>query len=343
MMKREFTLILVALALLALTACSAEHEINIPAPQGDEISFGTVNTRADTSDISDLQRDGFGVWAFINNATVTNYTLMNNQLVEYNGVVNGVDDWYYSPVQYWLDNTVFTFIGVYPYAEESPYFSSDAANSAVELTVSETPSEVDFLIATNEIDTNNEYNPKVSMPFQHILTSVTLNIWRDGVKHQNDQMRIKKVTLGNIRKGGTYSTDTKLWSYDESKLTVEKENTNLTDSDKIGAVIVKDDGTLDPGGSEAANPFGTMMLLPQTLDVSNVVSLKIVYELKRQNAADWEEAELETVLPSIEWVSNQRYTYNVVLSSVTDITVYYIQTKVDPWGTPQVGGTVIIK
>ena len=51
-------------------------------------------------------------------------------------------------------------------------------------------------------------------------------------------MRIKKVTLGNIRKGGTYSTDTNLWSYDENKLTVEMENTNLTDSDNIGAVNV---------------------------------------------------------------------------------------------------------
>jgi hypothetical protein len=263
---------------------------------------------------------------------------MDNQFVKHED-----DSWVYSPIKYWLNNTVFTFIGVYPYAEESPYFSSDAANSAVELTVSETPSEVDFLIATNEIDTNNEYNPEVSMQFQHMLTSVTLKIWRDNAKHRNDQMRIKKVTLGNIRKGGTYSTDTNLWSYDESKLTVEMENTNLTDSDNIGAVNVNDDGSLDAGGSTPANPFGQMMLLPQTLDADNSVSLKIVYELKRQNAADWEEAELETVLPSITWKAGQRYTYNVVLSSVTDITVYYIQTKVDPWGTPQVGGTVIIK
>ena len=335
-MRREFILTLVALALLALTACSAEHEINIPAPQGDEISFGTVDTRAGDSD---FPYDSFGVWAFINNATVTNYTLMNNQYVEYKG-----GEWYYSPVQYWIDETKFTFLATYPYDDSGTYFSYNSEKTAVELEVSETPSMVDFLVATNETDTSIEdYSTTVVLPFQHMLTSVTLNIWRDGVKHQNDQMRIKKVTLGNIRKGGTYSTDTNLWSYDESKLTVEKENTNLTDSDKIGAVIVKDDGTLDPGGSKAANPFGTMMLLPQTLDVSNVVSLKIVYELKRQNAADWEEAELETVLPSIKWASNQRYTYNVVLSSVTDITVYYIQTKVDPWGTPQVGGTVIIK
>ena len=83
-----------------------------------------------------------------------------------------------------------------------------------------------------------------------------------------------------------------------------------------------------------------MKLMPQTL--SNV-ALKISYQLKRQNATDWESTELETVLPSITWENNKRYTYNVVLSSVTDITIYYIQTKVDPWGTPQVGGTVIIK
>jgi hypothetical protein len=264
---------------------------------------------------------------------------MDNQYVEYEGGA-----WGYSPSRYWLNNTVFTFIGVYPYAKKSPYFSSDAANSAVELTVSETPSEVDFLIATTETDTSIEdYSTTVRLPFQHMLTSVTLNIWRDGGKHQNDQMRIKKVTLGNIRKGGTYSTDTKLWGYDESKLTVEMENTNLTDSDNIGAVNVNDDGTLDSGGSKAANPFGDMMLLPQALDDSNVVSLKIVYELKRQGAADWEEKELETMLPSMTWEAGKRYTFNVVLSSVTDITVYYIQTKVDPWGTPQVGGTVIIK
>ena len=122
---------------------------------------------------------------------------------------------------------------------------------------------------------------------------------------------------------------------------MEYENTNLSDTDNIGAATMEN-GTLTTGGTPA-NPFDDMMLLPQTLDADNSVSLKIVYELKRQNAADWEEAELETVLPSITWNAGQRYTYNVVLSSVTDITVYYIQTKVDPWGTPQVGGTVIIK
>ena len=332
-MRREFSLTLVALALLALTACSVENEVNIPTPQGDEISFGTVNTRAG---VSDLQANGFGVWAFIDNTNVQDYVLMDNQEVTY---TDGV--WTYSPHKYWIKNTVFTFMAIYPYGL-GDNFTVDTKNRAIKLAVSETPSKVDYLMATNETDTSIEgYSTTVDLQFKHMLTSVGLNIWRDGGKHQNDEMRIKSVTLGNIRKGGTYSTDTNTWTYDGNKLTVEMIDDDLTDSDKIGAATM-DNGSLTTGGI-AASPFGQMMLLPQTVGDSNVVSLKIVYQLMRDGAADWEEAELETVLPSMTWEAGKRYTFNVVLSSVTDITVYYIQTKVDPWGTPQVGGTVIIK
>lgn len=317
-------------AALALLGCNNEH-----TPNGVQypIVFGTSDTRA-TADLDDLKANGFGVWAYINNSTVQNYLLMENQLVEYK---NG--NWVYSPVKYWLDDTEFSFIGAYP----REHFSTDTENHGVTLTVSETPSEVDFLIAKNITDTKVEgYSTTVDLPFQHILTSVCLNIWRDGGKHQNDDMRIKSVTLGNIIKSGVYSSATESWTNNNNdKLTLEMIDEDLTDSDKIGAATMKN-GTLETGGTPAS-PFKTMMLLPQTVDNTNSVALKIEYQLKRQNAADWEDAELETVLPSMTWNAGQRYTYNVVLSSVTDITVYYIQTKVDQWGTPQVGGTVIIK
>ncbi len=329
-MKKEFKLTLVALALTALCGCSFESDVNTPdLPQGEAISFGNVSTRAG---LSDLQRDSFGVWAFINNATVTNYTLMNNQYVEYKG-----GEWGYSPLQYWLDNTEFSFIAVYPLGS----YSYNEENKAIELSVSNTPSETDYLMATNTTDTSDaNYSRTVDLQFKHMLTSVGLNIWRDQAKHTNDQMRVTKVMLSNISKGGKYSTAENSWTYNNEKLSMEYENKNLSDNDNIGAAIMEN-GSLTTGGI-AASPFGQMMLLPQTIE-PNSVALKIVYELKRQNAADWEEAELETVLPSMTWNAGQRYTYNVVLSSVTDITVYYIQTKVDPWGTPQVGGTVIIK
>lgn len=317
--------------------CSCGKQLN-DAPQPDSgkaISFANVATKAG---LSDLQAGGFGVWTLINNSEVTDHLLMDNQYVEYKD-----GEWEYSPLRYWLPETVFDFIATYPYDEAGTYFTFDSGNSAIKLTVAETPSEVDFLIATNTIDTSDESfddTKAVNLDFQHMLTSVGLNIWRDGGKHQNDQMRITKVTLGNIRKSGIYSSDTGVWTPENNKLNLEY--TNQSETDYIGAVIIKGDGTLDNGIDNPGNPFGEMMLIPQTLDAS-MVSLKIQYQLKRQNAAEWEDAELETYLPAATWEANRRYTYNVVLSSVTDITIYYIQTKVDPWGTPQVGGTVIIK
>ena len=235
-------------------------------------------------------------------------------------------------------------MAAYPFSEDREVYTLDPSNSILNLTLSETPSQEDYMIATNETDTSVEgFSTTVDLQFKHLLTSVGLKIWRDHAKHQNGQMRIKEVTLGNIRKGGTYSTATGEWAYNGDKLTMKFTNDKLTDSDNIGGAIIKDDGSMETGGSTAADPFGEMMLLPQTFNESNSVPIKIVYELKLQNAANWEEAELEAVLPNITLNAGQRYTFNVVLSQVTDITVYYIQTKVDPWGTPQVGGTVIIK
>ena len=253
------------------------------------------------------------------------------------------NSWEYDPLSYWIPETVFNFVATYPYDENRTFYTFDSNNSAVMLTVSETPSEKDFLIATNTTDTSDESfdsTKEVDLYFQHMLTSVVLQIWRDGAKHQNDQMRIKQVTLSNVSKSGEYSTKTQNWTLDNDKVTVQKVYENLADTDDIGAAV--NDGNNLTTSDAPANPFGVMMLIPQALN-TNSVSLKIQYQLKRQNAADWEDAELETYLPAATWESNKRYTYNLVLSSVTDITIYYIQTKVDPWGTPQVGGTVIIK
>lgn len=329
-----FKYFIISVAAMSIACSCNKSSPDTPAAETPSaIAFSNVTTKAT---VSDLQTNGFGVWAFINNAKVTNELILENAKVTYNSGA-----WEYSPLRYWVNESVFTFLAAYPYSENNEGFTLDPSNSSLNLTLSETPAKVDYLIATNVTDTSVEdFSKTVDLQFSHALTSVRLNIWRDGVKHQNDQMRIRKVTLSNIRKTGTYSSSTG-WTPDNVKLTLEEIYEGGSDNDNIGAAVLKN-GALETGG-EAANPFDDMMLIPQTLDANSPVSLKIQYELKRQNAADWETAELETVLPSVTWEPNRRYTYNVVLSSVTDITVYYIQTKVDPWGTPQVGGTVIIK
>ena len=322
--------------MLFVTACKKGVENQHIELKDMPITLDAAVTRADDSALEDKR---FGVWAFINNSVQSNYPYMENVLVE-----NDSGEWVYSPAKYWLDDTRFSFVATYPYDEDGTIYTIDPSTGALQLTLLNTPSEQDYLVALNTIDTSDTgFNPseEVHLQFKHLLSNVSLNIWRDGGKHQNDQMRIRKVTLSNIRKAGTYSSSTNTWAPTNEKLAMEYTNDTIADSDNIGGAIKKNDSY--EFGGVASVPFNELMLLPQTIDASNSVSLKIEYELKRQNAADWESAELETILPSITWNAGQRYTYNVVLSSVTDITVYYIQTKVDPWGTPQVGGTVIIK
>lgn len=327
-MKRLF---LIISTILTLTACSNEGASQ--KSHSRPISFNNVSTRAD---IDDIEAAGFGVWAGMKANDETTYTpILENEQVYLSG-----GEWTYDNTRYWFDNCDFSFIACYPRKDD--YYTFNAENCSIEFSVAETPSETDFLVATNVTDTSFEgFNPAnpVSLTFSHALTQVALQIWRDGAKHTNDEMRIKKVTLSNLAKAGTYSSATGVWSTTNEKLNLSYEKTEFTNADNIGAAIVMDNGTLDTGGI-AANPWGDMLLIPQTLEN---VALRITYELKRNNAADWEEAELEAALPPVTWTMSNRYTYNVVLSSVTDITIYYIQTKVDPWGTPQVGGTVIIK
>ena len=318
----------------AMIACNNTEIIDVGGKLTNAITFDNVETRAG---ISDLQNNGFGVWAVINNDLQSDYVLMDNQKVEY---TDGL--WDYSPLQYWVDNTEYQFVAVWPYGDSA--YAFDSTDKTVKLTISETPSTVDYLVATETIETGDSgYATPVPLQFQHVFTSVGVKIWRDGGKHQNDQIRVRKATISNIKKAGTLTCNTASWEYTGATLTAEVTNDTVSDTDNIGAAVKKDNGTLETGGTPS-NPFGTMMLLPQTLDDTNKVLLKVKYDLFRNGAAKWEEGiELEAYLPNITWEAGRQYTYNVVLSSVTDITMYYIQTKVDLWGTPQVGATVIIK
>ena len=315
------------------------------------IEFSNVSTKAA---LNDIQTNGFGVWALLDNATVTDELILNNAEVTY----NSAEGWIYEPLRYWVNDSDFTFLAAYPYDEKSNYpndegiYTLDPGNSSLNLTLSETPSTVDYMMATNMTDTSVEgFSETVDLQFKHLLTSVSLNIWRDDVNHNSDQMRITHVTLGNIRESGTYSSNEDKWSPTNEKITLERIYENLTDSDNIGSARVNTDGTLTPGVYNPAKPFTDQLLIPQTLDASNKVSLKIYYQLWRDTGDDtdpnatknWEDAELEAYLPYGTWEPNKRYMYNVVLSSVKDITFYYIQTKISPWGAPQVGGTIIIK
>ena len=113
-------------------SCDKSSLATPPSETPSAIQFANVSTKAAVNDLGNLPDNGFGVWAFISNTSVTNLLHMDNTHVEYK---EDEASWEYSPLKYWLPETVFNFIATYPYDSEETYYTFDANNSAVKLTV----------------------------------------------------------------------------------------------------------------------------------------------------------------------------------------------------------------
>lgn len=343
-MRKNFKLTLVALSLLALTACSAEHEINIPTPQGDEISFGTVNTRAG---LSDLQRDGFAVWGVhFNTAHPYGYLLFDNVSVTYNG-----SDWVYSPIQRWLPNTTFNFMAAYPadagfksavYEEEYNdgvlklnYVVLDDYSTANQSEV------IDLLGASAVVDTSVDgYSRTVPLTFNHLLCRINVCIMQDGEQNREDNFIIDKVTLSGVQTTGDYvfypvGNIDQGWIPDKTK-TTDYSNT-FTDNEHIGL-------TGKRYLSEDA-----LFMIPQKIGAEQIkLTINFRFGAQGTDGKDkYESKVLEAYLPADVdgkdplWQSGKSITYNVKVSTYNPIT--FLAPTVSSWGNLQSGGTIIIK
>lgn len=336
-MRREFTLTLVALALLALTACSVETEVTPPNPsQGNAISFDSVSTRAG---LSDIQADGFGVWGVhFNSAQQYGYLLLDKQDVTYDG-----SKWVYSPVKYWLPNTVFNFVAAYPAErfETAVYTEGDVSLNYIVLNDFNTADQSnveDILGATAVVDTSVEgYTKTVPLTFNHLLCRINVCLMQDGDQNREDNFIIDKVTLSGVKTTGNYyyfplSNEVSCgWGVDANATTTfEREFTDNANIGLSGERYLDDDG---------------LLLLPQAI-TAETIKLTVNFRFGAQGTEDislYEPKTLEAYLPATEdlWQSGKSITYNVKVSTYNPIT--FLPPTVSPWGNLQSGGTIIIK
>ena len=322
-MRKNFKLTLVALSLLALTACSAEHEINIPAPQGDEISFGTVDTRADKSD---LQRDGFGVWAvFVNEAQPAGYWLLDNQKV-----YSKDGGWTYDDTQRWVSNSVFGFFACYP---QDVGFVKDEANISVTMTY-ETPDAAneDILVATKIVDTSTAYDETVQLNFKHLFSKVNIRVKQNKGTNERDNFIIDKITLRNVKTNGTckaFQDVDVVWNnlVSTKNFAKEIEGDNIIDFET--GIMLSDEG---------------LMLLPQAI-AANSIELEVAFRVGLEGNTDistFESKTYKAFLPNtVNWEAGKSYTYTAQVSTYNPIV--FLPPMVESWGGSQSGGTIIIK
>ena len=312
-------------AAVALVGCNRE-DVPVSPQEQHTISFGTVDTRAG---LSDLQRDGFGVWAlFVNEAQPAGYWLLDNARVY---LEDG--DWTYDNPQLWVSNSVFGFFACYP---QNAGFEKDVENMSVTMTY-ETPDDAnkDILVATTFVDTRTAgYNETVPLTFKHLFTKINIRVKQNKGTNERDNFIIDKITLRNVKTKGTckaFQDVDVVWEYPEntSTKTFTKEigGNNIINFET--GIMMSDEG---------------LLLLPQTI-AANSIELEVAFRVGLEGNTDistFESKTYKAFLPNtVNWEAGKSYTYTAQVSTYNPIV--FLPPMVESWGGSQSGGTIIIK
>lgn len=312
-------------AAAALLGCAKEPIPATPSEQPGAIAFDNVATRAG---LSDIQTDGFGVWAlFVNQAQPTGYWLLDNELVY---MKDG--DWTYDNTQLWIDNSVFGFFACYPQnigfeATEYNGYKTIALNYETTDAANE-----DILVATTFVDTRTAYEKTVPITFKHLFSKVNIRVKQNKGTNERDNFIIDKITLRNVKSKGTclalQDIDV-VWEYDTTTKTFTK---NIPGDDIIDfetGIMLSDDG---------------LLLLPQTIE-ANSIELEVAFRVGLEGNTDistFESKTYKVYLPNtVNWEAGKSYTYTAQVSTYNPIV--FLPPMVESWGGSQSGGTIIIK
>lgn len=327
--------------MLGLSSCS---EKTIDTPQSNEGKAITFNNIATKAGLSDLQTDGFGVWATTSSAVNNSAVILTNEKVYLDGT-----EWTYDNTRYWIDNTKFYFLAVHPYsADNSPVeehrFTNDGVNMTGYTMSVVTPDAADYdpLAAMNITDTSIEgYATTVPLTFEHMMTKVNLKITQDFEKSPDFDYYVSKVTVTGIKGSGTFmampygETFYRGWNFDGAATkTFEKSFTTpvrLRNPDAADKKIV-------------LNVFGEgLLIIPQEI-IANAVRIRVDYYYDVDPSDDdmGVARYVESYIPASNiWESNKSITYAIAISESNDIK--FLAPTIEPWGSPQTGGTIIIK
>ena len=349
-MKKFFISIMVVAVMLNLCSCSKEL---IDKPDSEEaIVFSNVQTRDIVNSADDIL--SMGVFAQMNLGDVDKGEAGSDSYImlldnEHVSRISPEAPWTYEHIRYWVPDRLYHFFAVWPYINAkdntcvtnvSSVAGDDGGAYGYSVTF-DTPEKADkeLLIANTTVKTKTgeDFPESVGLGFQHALAYVNLKIWRNGadVGVEDDHVKVKKVTISNVKKKGTLDTNVSgdsNWSYYSDKINFTKEYDGYGTSVSPAQII---DGKFDSnGGNNPGTPFGDgLLLIPQTITSGDPILVTVVYNLYNKEDSSWEEKRLMALLPEGEWPAGKRLTYNLILSGDKTYTEIEIDTVVEDWNT----------
>lgn len=306
-MRKIFKLTLVALALLALTACEKE-----PASvhDGDRypILFGNYETRA-TADLDDLKKYGFKVYAYLQGNTGNSHTFVKE--VTYSSAQNV---WGYEGLEYWIPGATYWFKAFYPTEPLAGTLTVDNTSSAqsFEITDFDISKQEDIMVATakREVADGAKFptsgSSVVDLDFQHLLACVAIEL-----KSEIDNVTVSDISLEDIAQTGNYSNG--IWTSEQTVTINKLYSGEALKKDAEDFVDVTDGGFL---------------VIPEAIGGRQKMIIRTSHK------------KYDVVIPTITWESGKKYTYTL---TITQEYIKFNEPGVDIWDEENATGSVVIK
>lgn len=341
-------------ATAALLGCSEGDRGITPATPG-AIAFGNVSTRVDSA--SEIEE--FSVWATVSSITdgavnpeVSYVPILENERVYRNPA--GSDTWTYDNTEYWISNSWFHFFAAYPYNLGIEQIRQAANGQSytgyfLEVTADGTADTQDILVATCIKDTTSEgmfdmaNPPVVPVSFKHLLSKLKLTISQNTDIDPEFEYYITKITITGICDKGTY-------------MVMPLNNQFFETIDTSGSTTISIEKDYEDAPICLREPFGNgrqskphkvfgddgVMMIPQEIAVDAIeIKVDYLYDVNPDDEDLGTPKSKTGYIPAITWESNKSYHYNLSIANTSAIT--FDQPTIEPWGSPQTGGTIIIK
>lgn len=310
-MKKNLFGWLAMAAMLVGTGCSTDEVVNDYSPE-NAIQFGTyvgrdAESRVAETDLEEVQKDGFGVFAnYTNGSTGLIPNFMNNQSVTWN---EGENVWKYSPIKYW-PNTKDAKVSFWAY---SPYCATDwnIDASAPFFTISDG---TDYVVA-HTTSQKQGVNDNIKFTFGHIMSKVGFKVEAiideieneetngnpvNGKPDENSDLTSNTIPsetnivvtevklVGKLDQTGTMTGTTTGWNmavvdYTGTDITYTLDHTNFENTGCHACGYNATNGyTYLPGQlvevekSELNNSDSYFMFLPQTADFTITVKYHVI-------------------------------------------------------------------
>lgn len=328
-MKKSFILPFVVLALAA--GCEKSPAVEGGCP----IGFGVAGTKAEINMPAGTfsvigKRCAGSTWDALTAQDVFTGSIQNV-------TTDGTGACSYSPLQYWKANSAYRFRAVSPIAPDKVNWSDglDGDATITNFTVNATASaQKDLLlsdVASASVGAAIGSPAPVALVFHHLLCNVHVQICEDTTEPLanpgSDVFTVTGVKLTGMPDKGTYTgtATSGSWNTGAAGSLSCVNNTSRTAPDSF------DDSEIWENG---------LLLIPQTVSSSNAVSLVLDYQVSHAGGAASNKS-VSIPIPDITWEAGKVYTYQLALSEESYIQFGNI--SVEPWGSTQASGSVIIK